>query len=291
MFFGIKKFIIASILVFIYSLPLLANLYLQTSDFEREYPAQNQKNVAAINNAQIFPEKTSAVILAQKLDQLIETSVDTQIYDQNRLTECKALIFQALQALPKSHARQLKQLTFMFDTSLRRGYGGQTSIRLRCTDISDEELVAVFRHEIGHLVDTGLKKGSFFSGASDFRDGGIAIYNDDPSISFYRISWLNQNIIKDKNSLNFISGYANTDPFEDFAESYNAYISQGSRFRTYAKNNSTLARKYYILKKHFFANLEYGLTEEPANNYHPLVRSYDTTTLSYNLEKSFLATN
>jgi hypothetical protein len=42
----------------------------------------------------------------------------------------------------------------------------------------------------------------------------------------------------------FVSGYALTNPFEDFAEAHNAYHLHNKRFRTIAQSNSTLQQKY-----------------------------------------------
>jgi len=267
---GLKLFFLG-----IFILPLALNFALLNLEipFHKIENAENTKT-AASNKNQI--KNSKEIELAKLLEAQITT--DTENYDniyKEDLTHCKSLSYQALQILPKNHAKQLKKITYMFDPEARRGYGGQTTIKIRCIEVTDEEFVGVFLHEMGHIVDTGLIQGSLVYGKSEFLDGRKAIYNNDSSLKFYQISWKNNITLKTKNSLHFISGYSKTDPFEDFAESYNSYVSQGSRFRTLAKNNVALAKKYAVLKKYFFNNKEYG---EEAQT-----RTYDTTILTYNL--------
>lgn len=265
---------------------LIIQLSLAFFTFERNYPVTKGKS-DAVSNDLTMTEEEENVRFAALLDKNLTVTTEAANYDLNMVNRCKSLIYQSWQKLPKDHANQLKSISFMFDENLRRGYGGQTGIRIRCANISDSELVAVFLHEMGHIVDTGLKTGSFMAGRSNFTDGNTPIYENDPSVKFYRISWLTNTKIKQERSLNFISGYAKTDPFEDFAESYNAYITQGPLFRAFSKENITLRRKYEVLKKYFFNGNEFSLELDQKLKFNPFVRNYDTTILAYNLS-SFL---
>jgi hypothetical protein len=160
------------------------------------------------------------------------------------LKHCESLAYQTLKSLPVEAASNLKNLTLSFEDGARRGLGGGSTVILRCTDMADEELVSVLVHEMGHIADTGALRGTAGSGESAFMDGSNPVYNDDPSVSFYGLSFENDGKRReDAIDLDFVSGYAETDPFEDFAESYNYYILHGEQFRQLAKYNATLAGK------------------------------------------------
>ena len=78
-----------------------------------------------------------------------------------------------------------------------------------------------------------------------------------------------------------------TDPFEDFAESYNWYVLQGANFRQLAETNALLRQKYDFLKTHVFENREF----EGKMLYRDMYkRVYDSTLLPYSLRR-FLATS
>ncbi len=163
------------------------------------------------------------------------------------LNQCKSLVYRTLQSLPPESVAQLKDLTLYYAEEGRRGLGGGDKIILKC--LGDKETVGVFVHEMGHIVDTGVLQGTRDAGASEFKDGGNAIYNDDPSLLFYRLNFKDEKTLrKDASAEDFVSGYATSDPFEDFAESYNYYVLHGDEFRVLKQTNKTLLKKYVFLK-------------------------------------------
>ncbi|MCC6643751.1 putative zinc-binding metallopeptidase, partial [Candidatus Peregrinibacteria bacterium] len=185
-------------------------------------------------------------------------------------------------------------LTLYFSSTGRRGLGGGSTIILRCQNVTDSELVGVLVHELGHIKDTGVLKGDFWAGESEFKDGEKAIFQNDLSLDFYRISFANEKALK-KGAVekDFVSGYAMSDPFEDFAETYNFYILHGEQFRKMAEDNPNLQAKYDYMRDIVFEGREYGnyerisydgdLSKELLKK-----RNYDSTILEYNL-KEFLA--
>lgn len=204
------------------------------------------------------------------------------------LNHCKALVFQTLTSLPEEHREYLQHLTLYFAEG-RRGLGGGSTIILRCSDVDDAELSSVLVHEMGHIVDTGVKTGNIWTGNSEFMDGSLPIYNNDPSLRFYRISWLDDKTIKpEAEKTDFVTGYAMSDPYEDFAESYNYYILHGQQFKEMAKYDVELRRKYLYLKYFIFSGREFDNDQEELPNF--TMRRYDSTVLAYNLEK-FLSSN
>jgi len=231
---------------------------------------------------------------ANQLDSLDLRLYPGSTYNQNSrstqgsLNHCKSLVFQTLTSLPKEHREYLQHLTLYFAEG-RRGLGGGSTIILRCSDVDDAELSSVLVHEMGHIVDTGLKTGDSWSGKSEFKDGSIPIYNNDLSLRFYRISWLDDQTIKTEAvAQDFVTGYAMTDPFEDFAESYNYYILHGKQFKEMAKYNVNLRQKFLYLKYFIFSGQEFDNDPSELPNF--TMRRYDSTILGYNHEK-FLRSN
>lgn len=204
-------------------------------------------------------------------------------YTQRTLDKCKERVVDAYNAIPADHRAPLGYLTLVWQAGVRRGLGGDGGIRLRCNDVGDDELVSVFVHEIGHIVDTGLLSGVGGSAeASVYSDPRETVMSDDPSVDFYRISWSNDSRkISGSSMLDFVTGYATTDPFEDFAESYDFYILHGSQFKYMARYNARLSQKYAYLRDHVFGGREY------VNNSYKLSRSnrnYDSTVLPFSLD-------
>lgn len=202
------------------------------------------------------------------------------------LNRCKSFVTRALKNLPAKVVGHLKNLTLSFDSNARRGLGGGSTIILRCSDVKDAELVAVLTHEMGHIMDTGVLQGSKNAGESEFMDGSNHIYKNDPSLDFYRLSFTDSKTIRqDVDSLNFVSGYAMSDPFEDFAESYAYYILHGNEFRKLAKSDTVLNKKYQFLKTRVFNGKEYVNGDESVS---ALNRNYDVTVLPYDMNKFFV---
>jgi hypothetical protein len=199
------------------------------------------------------------------------------------LTHCKALVYKTLKSLPEDHVSELKHLTFRMADSGNRGLGGSHAIVIRCGGVSDNELAAVMIHEMGHVTDIGMVSGSFLSGKSEFVDGTVPIYKDDKSLEFYRISWKDSENLKDNaEKKDFVTGYAATDPFEDFAESYIMYVLHGAKFRTMTRWNEKLRQKYDYLRVNIFDNKEFnGLM----GNVSPYQRRYDSTLIPYELDQ------
>jgi hypothetical protein len=203
--------------------------------------------------------------------------------DTRSLNHCKSLVYRTLVSVPKTHGNYLEHLTLYFADG-RRGLGGGSTIILRCSNVSDAELASVMVHEIGHVVDTGLKTGTSKSGKSEFTDGNLPVYKDDISLRFYRISWKNESTLKDfSQNTDFVTGYAKSDPFEDFSETYNFYLLHGGQFREMTKTNNNLNRKYLFMKYFIFAGKEYD--NDPYTLVNSYDRPYDATLLSYDSAK------
>jgi hypothetical protein len=208
--------------------------------------------------------------------------------DPEATGKCAALVYRTLQVMPEKPVKQIKNLTLYFSSEGRRGLGGGSTIILRCQNVVDEELVSVLVHELGHIQDTGVMQGNFWVKESEFRDGQSSIYLDDPSLDFYRISFKNEKALKkDATEEDFVTGYAMSDPFEDFAETYNYYLLHGASFREMIKHNQSLKSKYEFMRDKVFEGKEYSYDSNGLNDLFT-AKNYDSTVIGFNLKK-FLA--
>ncbi len=268
---------------------------------------------AAANNQQVFNQdlKAETLVSEQKsaankiafLDKLKEKGITLHPGSEFTTNDsptpttkehCAELVYKTLEVMPKDVTGKLKNLTLYFSSTGRRGLGGGSTIILRCQNVTDSELVGVLVHELGHIKDTGLMKGDFWSGESEFKDGGKAIYKNDPSLEFYRIGFENEKKIKSGSSADdFVTGYAMTDPFEDFAETYNFYVLHGHQFKEMSELNTALSQKYQFMKEEVFEGKEFkdvGEKDFDSDLGKVLLanRDYDSTLIKFNLKK-FLA--
>lgn len=219
------------------------------------------------------------------------TEVDPSNTDSIRsLNHCKSLVYSTLKSLPPEPVSHLKHLTLNLSDKGRRGLGGGDQIVLRCQNVEDEELVAVLVHEMGHVMDTGVMSGNLFGGLSEYMDGAAPIYKNDPSLDFYMISWVNHKQKKETaDELDFVSGYAMTDPFEDFAETYAYYILHGDEFKTLTKYNESIKKKYAYMREFVFDGKEYLNENDTKVKVEVLHRNYDVTVLPYDMDEFFVA--
>jgi len=240
-FIGITSFVFLLTYVVFFQNGIAFNYYLEGKTSVLDVDSFD--NVANLNYEDKFKELN--IILHPGT----EYTSSSEIVPSKTLEYCESLVYRTLKSLPERSVKHLKHLTLYFADKGRRGLGGGDTVILRCQNVSDDELVSVLVHEMGHVTDTGVLVGHTSKGRSEFNDGVNPVYNDDPSLGFYRISFINEKSLKkDASSLDFVSGYAMTDPFEDFAESYNFYILHGPTFREMAKYNDVLRQKYDFLK-------------------------------------------
>ena len=186
----------------------------------------------------------------------------------------------ALRALPSEHAQTVKDILIDYNPDIRRGMGGNNRIILRGVNMGAAELIAVLIHEVGHNVDYGYLSPSENSQQSAFMDGRLPLYESDASLDFYRISWLNEGKKKSAaTDTDFVSGYAMSDCFEDFAESYTFYILHNKDFKRLAASSEALYAKYRYMKYEVFDGREFDTGDGVVTLEG---RPWDITALDYN---------
>lgn len=154
--------------------------------------------------------------------------------------------------LPANCRDTLKNFYVKYEKQKSRGLAGKNVMILDGT-VSDSEFRALFIHESGHNIDLGCLQGNKDSGASGFMDGNDQIYNNDPSLGYYRISWITGNVQRsDSHPEDFASGYASYNAFEDFAESFAYFILQNDEFKLRTQTNTPMAKKYAFIRDTIF---------------------------------------
>ena len=162
-------------------------------------------------------------------------------------------------------------LNLLLDTERKepRGQvlGNKLILAMSVSDESEQSKVLV--HELGHIVDIFyLKKGIF----------------SDPSDIFYAISWESfQTKKKGQRITDFVSGYALSNKYEDFAESFAFYIFHNEDFARLAKDNPVLRGKYDFFHSHIFENDEFvgtSFEKEPLKRY-----NWDVTKIGVDTKK------
>lgn len=168
-----------------------------------------------------------------------------------------------------------KNLKINIDSSLKepRAQIKWREINISATILNDWEFFKLFIHELGHFLDLYILRASKNQA--------------DPSNDFYKISW-QSTLVKHPNSsiLDFVSGYAVSNKYEDFAESFVYYIFHNDNFYEKAMKNDILRQKYLFFADYVFVKWEFQWTSfstvsEP--NY-----LWDTTRISINLQNFLL---
>lgn len=159
--------------------------------------------------------------------------------------------------------------------------GFKCGTALECTQVTDgtvnRQVVAVLLHELGHVTDLGPSTaGKSKSINKAFSDGPYKIPEDDPSIGFYSICFASSRKLAPKKCTrnDFVSQYAKSEAFEDFAESMNVYITDNRNFYKKAKKYPKLMEKYEFIKNNIFDGKEFAL---PAGEMGNLLTTYDST--------------
>ncbi len=211
--------------------------------------------------------------------------------DQKKLIQLKKTLNQVMDSLPEEHVRQLSDLEIKNESHVSRGMANDHKMLIHTGTInSNKELAAIFIHEMGHVFDLGIEKGTPSSGNSVFRDGKKFIYKDDPSLDFYRLSWVNTETKKvDVNRDDFVSGYAMADPFEDFAEHYIFYRLHGEKFRLLAEKSVILQQKYNFMRYRVFNGRSFQNSQSLSSFDDSVV--WDATLLDYDIRKDLLSKN
>lgn len=153
-----------------------------------------------------------------------------------------------LRALPAGCRDKLRNFYVRYGSTKSRGLGGKTTIILS-GNVPDEEFTGLLTHECAHVIH-GNWTGSAATGQTSFKDGKDRFYADSPVVDFFSISWIEADVLRaEAKKADFVSGYAQSDAFEDFAESFVMYILHRDAFAERAKSSTAIAAKLAWMEK------------------------------------------
>lgn len=141
----------------------------------------------------------------------------------------------------------LRSLTINNYTKNKRWYANAKIMVINTYQIASyKEFLQVLAHEMWHVVDLGVVRGTSPQINPDYTEFGKAKFAvDDQSLAFYAISWANENTLRSRmTSEDFVSGYGMSNPFEDFAECHNMYLYHRDVFEYMATSSKVLQEKY-----------------------------------------------
>lgn len=151
-----------------------------------------------------------------------------------------------------------------------RGRMRDAQISLSPYILRDTEFAKLFVHELAHYIDIY----SIVSNRTDY----------DISDDFYHISWQKPTIKRtNQGTIDFVSGYAATNQYEDFAESFVFYVFHNSTFADRALRSDSIRQKYlffanYVFPRGYFQGTDFSIGRVPSY-------VWDTTKISYSLQK------
>ncbi len=215
-------------------------------------PMDEEMNLAALQPAafgQSSSTRVRAVAPYKRVEALLPVVRDPSIRSEHQRIANR--VFRTM--IPSRCIGDLKYFYVMYGDMKSRGYAGKDSIIVD-GKLSEEEFTGILFHETSHFLDlSGCISGTTESGVSAFKDGSDKIYNDDPSVAFYALSFAAANIQKKgAQAGDFVTGYAKTNCFEDMAESITYYIVHQDDFRARALKNRVLAKKLEWVETYVF---------------------------------------
>lgn len=167
------------------------------------------------------------------------------------------------------------------DPTARRWSAGTTHVKMNTEKIdSYREFREVFTHEVWwHIHDLGVLKDEFspilHPEYTEF--GKPTFWLNDRSLKFYSISWLDENTRKwDASYLDFVSGYAMKDTFEELAEFTNAWINHHDLLLALTEQNTKMKQKYELFEE-LFGDWYYDADSEQLAIFDVETRVFDST--------------
>lgn len=193
--------------------------------------------------------RPSSATASRVLSQMIEANYDSAKF-QDKITPL-SLVYDADRVEPRGQV-----------------IGKTLTLSLKIPTVN--ESVAVFVHELGHIVDIQyLRKGTITA---------------DPSKTFYAVSWSSPyEKLPEAAVADFVSGYALSNQYEDFAESFAFFVLHNETFRKRSEANDSLRAKYDFMRDEVFSDGSFDGTEFGTGT----IADYfwDTTKLSFDQKK------
>jgi len=175
----------------------------------------------------------------------------------------------------KSFKKMIKEITLSFyeqRVDVRGKMKDKTIKFFGPNEMEEDELFGIFIHELSHYIDLYHLE----------RIDGADISN-----AYYDISWYSTIVMNPwLDQSDFVSGYAMTNKYEDFAESLTYYVFHNDDFVIKMQDSDILEQKYNFIKNVIFADQSFVNTDFSIwNNVKPYYR--DITKIDFS-KKNFL---
>ena len=142
--------------------------------------------------------------------------------------------------------------------------------------IPEEEAFSVFVHEFWHYYDIHTLVPTRFWNMSE---------------RFYELSWQDIDVLRPwLSTSDFVSGYAMTNMYEDFAESYTYYVLHNASFREKKSQSPILRQKYDFFERYTFPQKQF-FNRRFATDERVLPYYWDITKIEIDIEKFLQYTN
>ncbi len=191
---------------------------------------------------------------------------NTYIDTKSRIVTLKQILYSAAMTFDYS------RLAISIDGFQRepRGRMRDAQISLSPYVSRDTEFTKLFIHELGHYIDLYV----FVPGAN-----GV-----DLSDRFYSVSWQKPTVKRSGEwTMDFVSGYAASNQYEDFAESMVFYIFHNATFADRGLRSESIRQKYLffansVFPRWYFQGTDFSIGRVPSY-------VWDTTKVAYSLQK------
>jgi hypothetical protein len=244
--------------------------------FIGQKPAQNESNVYVFLQKNepirqealktVTPEK--AAIITKKIQETIDSNTSTTTTTVETIDSFKSPVQVRIAPdktrMPQGYSHTIDivltgiyfrdtlwkfPLTVDNNRTSPRGQMTNESVILSGRIKSLSEMAKVLVHELGHMIDIYLLRTKWAT--------------PDPSKNYYAISWSEPTVLlSGAQASDFVSGYAATNQYEDFAEAFAMYVFHNTTFLERAQQSSALQQKYDFMKERVFLDYFIGTSYE-----------------------------
>lgn len=215
-----------------------------------------------ITTTRVIPIKTTVVPKKKTILTCSEVWMCDKVhfgdwYTDKQRTLYYTAILEVVSSIQNALPKTTRISDVLFSVSLsntiwdRRWWGWSKTIVINTKDISNtQEFREILTHELWHIIDLWVNAGVSLQLDQSFTLWWVAkFWVDDRSLDFYRISRDNTDTRKaDATYVDFVWGYAMSNPYEDFAESFNMYIWHNDTFRAMTSWSEKLQKKYNFIQ-------------------------------------------
>lgn len=195
------------------------------NEYKKELEAEKIEENNNLNiTFKFFPEEVKSDLTQEKKIQNIQTFFNSRIFNQKEVI-CSINFYEEI----------INWIRWKFKNSEINLYSSNK--------LSKNEINSVFIHEFWHYVDINFFEKNILKDISE---------------DFYDISWESSKVLKAwQSQTDFVSWYAMTNKYEDFAESFTYYILDNKNFLLKTEKSKYLKQKYDFFKNNFFKDNEF----------------------------------